>query len=247
MGYNPGSNFTETSGYGWRIRNGRRDNHTGIDYAAERGADIPAAAEGEVWYYGNNDIGDRPGGFGHTVILKHTGADGRVFYTLYAHMDTVPDHLRLGQQVSAGDIIGQVGDSGADEGKYHLHFEVLTPPEGKEPANTDKGGAILIEPDKHRSDPNSFGNWPESGVYDGSQSTTDPEDGEGMELLDRILDGYPKETKDQAKKEYLLDMERKRRERSRSSFPCHETLVRHGKRVERIEPDYRRRGSFYSP
>lgn len=239
MPYNPGSHFTVTSGYGRRIRNGRNDNHTGIDYGATEGTNIPAAVDGEVWYVGENTTS----AYGNTVILRHTREDDIAFYTLYAHMNGVPD-LRLGQQISAGDNIGQVGNSGLNEDEgHHLHFELLTPPEDVAPRRTGGGGRIGIQPDTYRSDPNSFDNWPESGVYDGSQS----EDAEGMELLDGMLDGYPKETKDQAKREYLLDMETKRRGDSPRPSQCRETLVRRGKYVERIEPDCSTRGSFYSP
>jgi len=98
---------------------------------------------------------------------------------------------------------------------------------------------IGLDPDMGRVNPESFNNWPESGVYDGDQTTMDAEDSEGMELLDRILYGYPPETIERAKKEA--------KERSSGSSRCRETLVRRGKYVERIEPDCSTRGSFYSP
>jgi len=197
-----------------------------------------------VWYYGDN--GD--GGLGNTVILKHTGADGSVFYTLYAHMNSIADNIKqLGMEISIGDVIGQVGHTSSKEIKDHLHFEILTPPKDVAPRRTGDGGRIGIQSDTHRSDPNSFGNWPSSDVYDESQIATDSEDSESMELLDRILYGYPPETIERAKKEAKERTEKLRKKQPRNSSPCRETLVRRGKYVERIEPDCSTRGSFYSP
>jgi len=115
MPYNPGSEFNISSGYG---RRNDADNHTGVDYAAANGTDVPAAAEGQVWYVRKGHPT-----YGNVIILKHTGADGSNYYTLYAHLKRVENFL-LDQVVDAGTTLGTVGRTGNARGD-HLHFEVI--------------------------------------------------------------------------------------------------------------------------
>ncbi|WP_242346712.1 M23 family metallopeptidase, partial [Anaeromyxobacter terrae] len=91
------------------VRAGQR--HDGIDIAAPEGAPVAAAADGVVIY-----AGEQPG-YGAIVILKH--ADDLV--TLYAHNSRVL--VKDGQQVSRGEPIARVGQTGRTTGP-HLHFEV---------------------------------------------------------------------------------------------------------------------------
>jgi len=85
--------------------------NNGIDIAAPEGTDIRAVEKGTVefvdWYEG----------YGQTIILNHGGG----FYTLYAHCGAVA--VTQGQQVAAGQVIAQVGDTGSLRGA-ELHFEV---------------------------------------------------------------------------------------------------------------------------
>jgi murein DD-endopeptidase MepM/ murein hydrolase activator NlpD len=76
--YNPGSGFTQTSGYGSRILNGKPDWHPGVDFAAAAGTSIHAASGGTVVYSGFNSAG-----YGNVVIIKAVGLDGNSYYTLY--------------------------------------------------------------------------------------------------------------------------------------------------------------------
>ena len=57
------------------------------------------------------------GGFGNYVVIAH--ADG--FATVYAHQSTIA--VGTGQQVSEGQAVGAVGNSGRSYGP-HLHFEL---------------------------------------------------------------------------------------------------------------------------
>lgn len=86
--------------------------HEGMDFAPGEGMPIPAAASGTVELAGTN------GGFGNCVIINH----GNGLKTLYGHMQSTPS-VTVGQQVSAGQIIGAVGNTGVSFGA-HLHFEV---------------------------------------------------------------------------------------------------------------------------
>ena len=93
--------------------------NSGIDIAASFGASISAVAPGRVEYVNWID------GYGKCVILNHGGG----YYTLYAHASeiTVP----VGKEVSAGETIGRVGDTGSTSGTV-LHFEIRR---GKEALN----------------------------------------------------------------------------------------------------------------
>lgn len=85
--------------------------HEGVDYTAEAGMPVRAAAAGRVTW-----VGDRAG-WGLLVTVAH----GRGVRTLYAHLSA--DRVRLGEVVAAGETVGLVGSTGDATGP-HLHFEV---------------------------------------------------------------------------------------------------------------------------
>ena len=85
--------------------------HTGLDFAAPVGTPVRAAKTGSV------TVAKSPWGGPNLVTIDH--GDG--LSTLYAHMSYT--HLQTGDQVNAGQIIGQVGELGNATGP-HLHFEV---------------------------------------------------------------------------------------------------------------------------
>lgn len=86
-----------------------------VDLGAARGTPIHAAADGNVIVARAN--GAYNGGYGNYVVITH----GNGTQTLYAHMKTVV--ATFGESVSAGQVIGYVGTTGASTGP-HLHFEV---------------------------------------------------------------------------------------------------------------------------
>lgn len=85
--------------------------HNGTDLAAAMGTPILAACAGTVTYIGWY------GGGGNTVIVSH----GSGVQTIYMHQSQTA--ASLGQQVSAGEVIGYVGSTGDSSGP-HLHFQV---------------------------------------------------------------------------------------------------------------------------
>ena len=72
--------------------------HTGLDFAAPVGTPVRAAKTGSV------TVAKSPWGGPNLVTIDH--GDG--LSTLYAHMSYT--HLQTGDQVNAGQIIGQVGE-----------------------------------------------------------------------------------------------------------------------------------------
>lgn len=86
--------------------------HTGIDFAAEKGAEIFAATGGVVLLAENSEQG-----YGRHIIIDH----GAGVKTVYAHCDELL--VQVGQKVQSGDVIAKVGDTGSVSGP-HLHFEL---------------------------------------------------------------------------------------------------------------------------
>ena len=111
------------SGFGFRADpiNGRAALHTGLDFRAEVGTPILAAAGGIVvareWHPE----------YGHVLEIDH----GNNLTTRYAHCSeiTVP----VGALVKRGQLVARVGNSGRTTGA-HLHFEVLLDGAPQDPA-----------------------------------------------------------------------------------------------------------------
>lgn len=105
---------------------GARDEgfHRGWDIPGNRGDNLYAAAGGVVVVAIDNNRFETatPGhsyeGYGYCVVLQHE--DG--FSTLYAHCDKI--FVTLGQVVSQGEKIAEVGNTGKSTGD-HVHFEIM--------------------------------------------------------------------------------------------------------------------------
>jgi murein DD-endopeptidase MepM/ murein hydrolase activator NlpD len=102
------------SGFGFRIDpiTSRSALHTGLDFPADTGTPIMAAAGGMVV---NVEV---HGGYGNLVEIDH----GNGLVTRYAHASKVM--VKQGDLVKRGQLVAQVGNTGRSTGP-HLHFEVL--------------------------------------------------------------------------------------------------------------------------
>ena len=87
--------------------------HLGIDYAAKYGTPIQSIGDGKVIFHG------KKGGYGNAVVVRYS----RKYRALYGHMSRIATHLRNGEYVKKGQIIGYVGSTGWSTGP-HLHFEM---------------------------------------------------------------------------------------------------------------------------
>lgn len=101
------SNFRFTSGFGPRW--GRM--HNGTDFAGPIGTPIYSTADGVVTHAGWSS------GYGRLIKIQHEFG----IETRYAHLNAIS--VRVGQRVSRGDRIGDMGNSGRSTGP-HLHYEV---------------------------------------------------------------------------------------------------------------------------
>lgn len=103
-----------SSGFGFRSDpfTGRAALHTGLDFPADIGTPILAAAGGVVVSAGAHPA------YGNQVEIDH----GNGLLTRYAHASRLL--VRAGDLVRRGQAVAEVGTSGRSTGP-HLHFEVL--------------------------------------------------------------------------------------------------------------------------
>ena len=136
-----GGNLGST--FGWRIDpfTGTSALHSGLDYSAEPGTPIFAAAGGVVV---TQEFHPQ---YGNMVEIDH----GNDLVTRYGHSSRV--NVRKGDLIKRGQKIAEVGNSGRSTG-YHLHFEVLVQGVPQDPikflngsrgAPTGKTAAIAVE------------------------------------------------------------------------------------------------------
>lgn len=91
--------------------------HQGLDLQAPNGTPIYSIADGVVVAHSEG------GAYGNNVSIEHV-VNGQRVVSLYAHMVWGSSPLVVGQQVLAGEFVGQVGNTGASTGN-HLHLEVM--------------------------------------------------------------------------------------------------------------------------
>lgn len=110
--------YTLTSPFGTRNNpvNGGREQHNGQDMRAEIGTPIHAVADGEVVAAGTSN------GFGNWVVIDHN-IDGTTYSSVYGHMPSPSINVSVGDEISSGDHIADVGNEGMSAGP-HLHIEI---------------------------------------------------------------------------------------------------------------------------
>lgn len=106
-----GYRFTSEFGYRRDPKTGGRRMHNGVDFAASSGTPLHATADGVVVFAGWSS------GYGRLVKIQHEFG----IETRYAHMSKM--RVKVGQRVSRGQQIGDMGASGRVTG-VHLHYEV---------------------------------------------------------------------------------------------------------------------------
>ena len=102
------SQGTITSKYGYR----NNKFHYGVDFGANKGKQIVAAAAGVVKRTGLRS------GYGNTVEIAHS----RNITTLYAHLEK--SLVKKRHRIKQKELIGIMGNTGRSSG-VHLHFEII--------------------------------------------------------------------------------------------------------------------------
>jgi murein DD-endopeptidase MepM/ murein hydrolase activator NlpD len=90
--------------------------HFGVDLSARCGYPIAAIGDGVVTKVDALEHGAAP----HNLMIDHSNG----YASFYGHLLTRPD-LQIGQPVSAGQVVAQVGDpDGNCSSRPHLHLEI---------------------------------------------------------------------------------------------------------------------------
>jgi murein DD-endopeptidase MepM/ murein hydrolase activator NlpD len=112
---NPITSYSSYQAYGNRLHPilGYYRLHAGDDFGAACGTSLYATAAGTVTYAG--PYGD----YGNLITIDQ----GNGITSNYAHMFPAGVLVRPGQKVSAGQVVGAVGNAGLSTG-CHLHFEI---------------------------------------------------------------------------------------------------------------------------
>ena len=108
---------TITSGFGYRNTGipGASTNHQAVDIAAPTGTDVGATIAGVVTRVSSS------GGYGNSVEITSTDADGNTIVTKYSHLDNFG--VAVGDSIAQGQKIGEVGNTGTSSGS-HLDFKL---------------------------------------------------------------------------------------------------------------------------
>lgn len=120
------------SSFGWRIDpfTGRSALHTGLDFQADTGTPILAAAGGVVVTQEYHPA------YGNMVEVDHSNG----LITRYAHASRVM--VKKGDLIKRGQKLGEVGTTGRSTGP-HLHFEVLVQGVPQDPQKFLNSGRTL--------------------------------------------------------------------------------------------------------
>ncbi len=105
------------SGFGKRVNPFHKGtyHHEGLDFAAPRGTEIFAAADGKVIEVSRASV---EAGYGNQIEIDH----GNGFISRYAHLADI--NVKQGQKISKGTVIGTIGNSGGSIAP-HLHYEIV--------------------------------------------------------------------------------------------------------------------------
>ena len=122
------------SGFGVRTDpfNNRPALHTGLDFPAQPGTPVLAAAGGMV------SANEWHAAFGNLLEIDH----GNGLKTRYAHTSLI--EVPLGALVRRGQEVAQVGNTGRSTGS-HLHFEVLLDGAPQDPARFLAGAPATLK------------------------------------------------------------------------------------------------------
>jgi murein DD-endopeptidase MepM/ murein hydrolase activator NlpD len=115
--------FRVTEDYGWRMCDGKKEFHPGVDLVTSPShAPIKAFTSGTVVFAGDaSKRGTGYFGFGNAVGIK----DKYDCVHVYGHLSEVS--VKVGDKVKVHDVIGKQGSEGKSSGE-HLHYEIRKEP-----------------------------------------------------------------------------------------------------------------------
>ena len=180
----------------WKCSQGFKQEHAGLDLVksirgAISGSPIYASKAGTVVQAYTSSS------WGNTILIRHDDtkdASGNCYYTRYGHMLAAPK-VAVGDKVSQGDKIGNVGNTGTSTGA-HLHFQIyFTSATRTDYTNFDGGKKSY----SFSVDPNSLTDFPGKPWKGGQSSQVDYVKSEyvtehDINVVKRLIEGDEAET-----------------------------------------------------
>ena len=135
---------------------GSTASHEGIDYihsdSGIASVSVRAAAAGSVAYVrtgcpqsaafsSNQSVRECGAGWGNHIVVHHGGE----IYTRYAHLKEDTTSVVVGDDVSAGQVLAEMGNSGRSEVR-HLHFELGSAAAGFDPCASSQSFDTVHDP-----------------------------------------------------------------------------------------------------
>lgn len=116
-----GKAWKVTSKFGWRVhpKTGHKKHHNGVDIWRGGNPYLEACFDGKV--VGVSTSTD-PNGAGNKVIVQSMVMGKKVTWT-YFHMVKGSIKVKVGQKISAGTVVGRMGQTGFATGD-HVHWEI---------------------------------------------------------------------------------------------------------------------------
>ena len=115
---------------------GVRTLHVGIDIGGPVGTPVHTFYDGVVF---SQAYLPAKGDYGNVIIIEYD-FDGKKLWALYGHLNSASiTHLKTGQKIKSGEIIGWFGDKHENGGwEPHLHFQISI----EKPFNCDMPGVV---------------------------------------------------------------------------------------------------------
>lgn len=141
----PNKAWKVTSPFGWRIHpiKKTRKHHNGTDiWQGGNVTYLEACFDGKVIAVSENTD---PNSAGNKIVVQSTVMGQKITWT-YFHMVHKSIQVRVGQQITAGTVVGKMGATGFATGK-HVHWEIWVGHIKVQP-NINNGGKGFYDPMK---------------------------------------------------------------------------------------------------
>lgn len=139
----PGKAWKVTSPFGWRTHpiSKVKKHHNGVDiWQAKEPTWLEACFDGKVI----NVIEKNDNASGGNQVVVQSVSMGKKITWIYMHMVHKSIQVKKGQKITAGQVIGKMGETGFATGK-HLHWEIWTGWRTAQP-NINSGGVGFYDP-----------------------------------------------------------------------------------------------------
>jgi len=113
------------------------------DYSIAFGTPVEATAEGEIihvgWLPGHPAVNGISGDYGKAIKIRHNNGTE----TLYSHLSSFEQGIRVGSKIQQKQLIGYVGSTGLSSGN-NLHYAIIKDEQVIDPATIENTKSYII-------------------------------------------------------------------------------------------------------